>query len=207
MNVTAVWTFRTPYRHSHNVDTPRVTHTELLWTFHSYCWIILTLSVLTKQSSCFCCSSSSLSCQTRSVSQEAIPVPEGQYLKRASYSEHANTRNVDKCFTCSCLVGCLIKWKRGLNLLGIWVSMSQWGNDYSRLSLRKFSERSKQLHLIPVTHCVIEHSMTGLLILNLYLKKQLEQCTWCNPNQLRQILVVSDEVYYTRKAARHVGHF
>jgi hypothetical protein len=89
----------------------------------------------------------------------------------------------------------LVKWKRGMNLLGIWVSMSQWGNDYSRLSLRKFSERFKQLQLIPFAHCVTDHSMTGLLTLNLS-KKQLEQCTLCNTIQLRQILVVSDEMYY-----------
>jgi hypothetical protein len=30
----------------------------------------------------------------RSVSQEVISVPKEQYLKKASYSEHANTRDV-----------------------------------------------------------------------------------------------------------------
>jgi len=47
------------------------------------------------------------------VSLDVVPVPEGYYSKKAPYSEHANTGDAGKYFTCSCGLGVWLSEREG----------------------------------------------------------------------------------------------
>ena len=117
-------------------------HTAPL-TFHSLCRISVTVSILTNQMSCLCCSSCSPSWQTSSVSQVVFSMQKGSTFRMLRIQNMP--RGETKANASYAVLSWVFEWKSGPNVLDILVSVSQWGNDYSLLSLRMYSERFKQL--------------------------------------------------------------